>query len=231
MATEDTKNLPPLIDLPVYRDTYLSQERTDELCHYVWENYPDYIRDLVNVAERVPIYRTKFAKINDNLSCRLRDDEKAGKIRQISLIGMVDLIFEIDRRIRKALDLPEIEVLWKPIAPGPEGPFPPLIDLPLDSPLSKIPQEKADGLIWELYATLIRENPEAIFAQVEMTRRHLWSGEPSWIIFGTAKKISAAEDEVNSSDVSGELRRRWNTMIGVFDTPRQGMIGWKGDQK
>jgi hypothetical protein len=215
MTNEEQKaELPPLIDLPVYRDTYLSQERTDELCRYVWALYPDSVRVIAGEIARNALERGKIPKAMDNLSCYLREDEAAGKIGQISLTAMVDLMHEIDRRIHKALGHAEIEVVKYPIAPTPYGPFPPLIDLPVHvlpstgQPFHGVTQEKADRLTHELYEKLKKEDPEVIFASVELMRMGLVSGEPTWKLFGAAQEIAKTGEGLGAVEIRSELMRR-----------------------
>lgn len=205
--------LPPLIDLPVYRDTYLSQERTDELCRLLWQQRPDLIRALVAREEVVPQDRTMFARVTSRITEYFREEEKAGRIDAISLTGMVDLIYEIDRRVRKSLGLPAIPVRWKPIAPGPDGPFPPWPDKPIHrSPkgiaAKGLTQEKADRLTPLIYDALIKEMPEAMFAQTENERRHLRTCEASGIISRFTSRIVSPEDEVSSSFILSEFNER-----------------------
>lgn len=214
--------LPPLIDLPVYRETYLSQERTDELCRYVWEHYPDSVRVIAGEIERNALERGKAPKMMDNLSCYLREDEAAGKIAPLSLTAMVDLMHEIDRRLHKALGRPEIEVVQYPIAPTPRGPFPPLIDLPvyiipsLGTPRNGVTQQQADKLTHELYEALKANDPEVIFASVELMRMGLVSGEPTWKLLHAAQKIAKTGDGMRSGDIKTELIRR---LFKMNETP------------
>lgn len=213
--TNDTQEteLPPLIDLPVYRDTYLSQARTDELCRLLWEQRPDLIRALVEREEVVPQDRTMFRRVTSRITNYFREEEKAGRIESVSLTGMVDLIYEIDRRVRQSLGLPAIPVRWKPIAPGPDGPFPPWPDKPIyrspkGSTFKGLTQEKADRLTPQIYAALVKESPEAIYANVENERRHLRSCEATGIISSFASRIVSPEDEVPSVFILAEFRER-----------------------
>lgn len=214
MTNDNQKNeLPPLIDLPVYRDTYLSQERTDELCRLLWEQRPDLIRALVAEEEVVPKDRTMFARVTSRITNYFRDEERAGRIDAISLTGMVDLIYEIDRRVRKSLGLPAIPVRWKPVAPGPDGPFPPWPDkaiyrTPTGNTGKGLTQEKADRLTPLIYDALITERPEALFAQAENERRHLRTCEASGIISRFTSRIVSPEDEVSSSFIFSEFMER-----------------------
>lgn len=217
--------LPPLIDLPVYRDTYLSQERTDELCRLLWAQRPDLIRALVEREEVVPQDRTMFARVTKRIIHFFREEEKDGRIEPITMTGMVDLIYEVDRRVRHTLGLPAIPVRWRPIAPGPLGPFPPLPDKPIrlygEKPKAGMTQEKADRLTQELYRRLIDEMPEVIFSLVENERRHLRSGEGSWMTFNISRKCVPPGSGVSPNDVEQELMERLRLIYKMEEIERE----------
>lgn len=206
--------LPPLIDLPVYRDTYLSQERTDELCRLVWEHCPDQLRVIASEIKCNALDRGYIPKMMGKLGSFLRKEEAAGNIEPISLTAMVDLMHEIDRRLHKALGVPEIEVVKYPIAPTPHGPFPSLIDTPVlllpstGTPLFGVTQEQADRLTRELYEKLKAEDPEVIFAAVEWVRMGMMAGEPTWKMFAAAYNVPKTGDTMSGGDVKMELLRR-----------------------
>ena len=67
---------------------------------------------------------------------------------------MLDFIYELNRRIRTAFNLPERPLLGKPLAPGPEGPFPPMINKPVwvsKSGKPSVDQDLADEIIQSAY--------------------------------------------------------------------------------
>jgi hypothetical protein len=206
--------LPPLIDLPVYRDTYLSQERTDELCRLLWAQCPDQIRVIANNIKHDPIVRGDTPKMMGKLCSLLRKKEAAGEVDPISLTAMVDLMHEVDRRIHIALGVPEIKAVNNPIAQTPYGPFPPLMDLPVEvvastgKPRHGVTQEQADRLTRELYETLKASDPEVIFAAVEWMRMGLVSGEPTWKLLGAAQNIAKTGEGMRGDNVQIELMRR-----------------------
>lgn len=166
----DGIELPELVDLPVYRDDYISQKRVDELCRLIWELKPVFIRELV-FEEKLPFPNNRnsiFSRKMGRVIHFLRDEEKAGNIEPISMIGMVDLTYEITRRIRHVMGLEDIEPAGKPIAQGPKGPFPELIALPIyrnprGEPQPTVTQEKADKFCAETYDVLIKNHPEVVF--------------------------------------------------------------------
>ncbi|MGM0421615.1 MAG: hypothetical protein ACQEQL_00795 [Pseudomonadota bacterium] len=125
--------LPPLIELQVYQETYCDQQMTDTILQFLWETKPDLIAEIAWLEERFlshghdAAYMEKCGSISEYLT-----KEAAHKItRPDTRLGMLDLYYEMSRRIRKAKGLVEIPVLGKPLAPQPEGPFPALINKPI----------------------------------------------------------------------------------------------------
>ena len=213
--------MPDLIDLSVYRETYLSQKRTDELCALIWDDRPDLIVRLVgNVRSfEFPLDRDAYlTKPNAAIIAHLRKKEKTGDIEQISMTGMIDFLYELDRRIRKIEGKSEIEVIGDPIAPSPHGPFPELIIVPIyrnkeGHPSKGMTQELADRLCPRIYEHFLENDPEVIFAYCEMNRRHLRSGEPKWEVLNFMMDfIRLQKEEVNSSYVHIEFGRRLSYM-------------------
>ncbi len=215
--------LPPLIELPVYRETYLSQERTDELCRYVWTHYPKHIWRITEDTRNDELERGEIPNVMRSLSGAVRNDGNAGTIEPTSMTARVDLMHEIDRRIHRALGLPEIAVIKYPIASSPAGPFPPLIDIPILRTASGLvrcgmTQERADRLTRVLYEKLKEENPEVIFASVELMRMGLLNGEPTWVMSVVADKVAIHEEGIFGSDVKLELLRRLLKMVAAPPT-------------
>jgi len=169
--------LPELIDLPVYREDYISQERVDELCKLAWKEQPYEIKRMVfherdheGPFDRESGYYKGMAIIIDFI----REEEKAGRIEPISMIAMVDLTYEISRRIRLATGYEDYKPYGIPIADGPEGPFPSIgqFDNWLSGQRDKEPIEVgADGE--KIYNQLCREHPEVMFSYAEERQRYL----------------------------------------------------------
>jgi len=192
----DDIELPELVDLPVYREDYISQERVDELCRLVWQEKPDYIKQLV-YQEKLPFPNNRSSKFDEkieNIVYFLRDEENAGNVEAISLIGMVDLTYEIDRRIRHSLDLKDLKPIGKPIAPGPEGPFPEIGDLRFHIFKNEKPEEwillstkpKSEPEISPernvIYQKLCKEHPEVVFSYGESIRLYFRTSEAYWLM-------------------------------------------------
>lgn len=146
--------LPPLVELPVYRGIYCSQEMTDKILRHLWEKKPELVRGLVSEEMR-PLpdgHDDMHGKACERIIVYLR--EKASEDIDIppSRLGMLDLLYELSRRLRKGLGLAEVPVFGKPLASGPEGPFPVLIEQPIQLPKNKkleiqITQELADEVL------------------------------------------------------------------------------------
>jgi hypothetical protein len=210
--------IPDLIDLPVYRDAYLSQERTDALCSRIWEERPDLVERFVQNARRFdfPLDRDAyFTKPNAAVISYLREKEKAGEVEPISITAMVDFMYELDHRIRKIVGKPKIEIIGDPIAQGPDGPFlPELVTMPIyrdkeGKPQKGMTQEIADRLCPQIYAHFLENNPEVIFAYRELDRRQFRSGEPSWVVFSFVRDfVKSLDEEVDFLDLKTEFRRR-----------------------
>jgi hypothetical protein len=181
----DDVELPPLVDLPVYRESYLNQQKTDELCRLLWERKSDYVAQLAE-QEKLPFPQNRdamFSQKMGNVIHFFREEEKRGHIDPISTIAMVDLTYEIDRRVRHVIGLEDIKPMGEQISSEPEGPFPPIEEIHNyisgarnQKPLEMSPERKA------IYQQLYQMHPEIIFAYAELHRRWLRRGEPDWFI-------------------------------------------------
>jgi len=180
---EDDVEMPELIDLPVYREDYISQERVDELCKLVWKEqqlgiktmfYFQRTSDHVEPHERCPGYFNGMAKVE----IFIREQEKAGRIEPISMIAMVDFEYELGRRIRIAGGYEDHKPFGKPIADGPEGPLPPAgqfgnwVNGWRDKEPAEVSPERK-----KVYNQLCKEHPEVVFADAEARQRYILLGE------------------------------------------------------
>ncbi len=191
--------LPELIDLPVYREDYISQKRVDELCKLVWDEKQDLLKELATAA------RGNFKENSGTVLARrigkiiafLREEESAEKIDPISMIGMVDFTFELLRRVCLGQGLEDVEPRGVQISETVKGPFPPVGELrnhiwgETDKEPKKYTPEK-EALFYKLYD----ENPEVIFAATELERRWLRFGEPQWFLTNYFKKHLPSEEFV-----------------------------------
>jgi len=178
---DDDVEMPELIDLPVYREDYISQERVDELCKLVWKKQQHGIKTMV-FHERD--HEGPFDRNSDyfhglgGITNFLRAEEKAGRIEPISMIAMVDLNYELSRRVRLATGYEDYEPYGEPIADGPEGPFPPISQLGswLNGERDKEPVEVSPERE-KVYNRLCKEHPEVVFANAEARQRYIYLDE------------------------------------------------------
>ncbi|MBU0801346.1 MAG: hypothetical protein KKA05_10135 [Alphaproteobacteria bacterium] len=144
----------------------------------------------------------------------LRNEEKEGRIPPISILGMIDLIFEIDRRVRKGLGLFDIPVVGIPLAACSLGPYPPLIEKPLHgldkgAPREGITQEQADQFTKAIY----EKNGELMYAICELKRRLLRGGGVMDLLEQVVRsEIAASNDKILPVKVKGELMGRLSIM-------------------
>jgi len=173
----DDVELPELIDLPVYREDYISQERVDELCKLVWKERQYDIKTMVfhERDHEGPFDRNcDYFYALKEITNHLREEEKTGRIEPISMIAMVNLNYEISRRVRLATGYEDYKPYGKPIADGPQGPFPPIGQLDNwlngrrdEDPAKISPDREA------VYNKLCKEHPEVVFANAEARQRHI----------------------------------------------------------
>ena len=97
--SENDELFPELVHLPVYREDYISQQRVDELCELLWTDKAEPILKIAR-DEKYQFFpdecrNAPFAKEMSRMTFHLRELEKEGKIEEISMIAMVDLVYEI----------------------------------------------------------------------------------------------------------------------------------------
>lgn len=206
--------IPDLIDLPIHEETTLSQERVDTLCKLVWENCQQDIHDLLENA-KLPLDECRDYQLvepNKRITHFLRGLEENDKIESLSILEMVYILYEIDRRVRKIAGADEWPAYGDPIAPSPQGPFPGnIIDLPVyewTPGKSKISQEVADEYCPKLYRYFVEEHPELLHAKCEFSRRNLRSGEVTYKFDALVEKYLEPNAELRVDKVSMEFGRR-----------------------
>lgn len=161
----------PLAHLPVIRETYCSQKMTDDIIDYLEKEDPHgrftgaYLGQSPNRLEANSLNLSKaIGQIH-------RHD--AGCLEKPStIIGEIDLAFELARRINKARGFKDLEVVGKPLAPHIDGPYPDVINLPkiqIDKMSAKagLTQEMVDKAIAAAY----EQNPEIFYIIAEAWRR------------------------------------------------------------
>jgi hypothetical protein len=164
--------LPLLPDLKVIRDTYCSQAMTDKLIRFLQERRPDLLFRLLD-EERM-LRSVTFDKAARKVVTYLKDEARKDIDIPESFLGILDLMFELSRRLRQAANLPEITILGGPLSAGPDGPFPPL-------PTVKINESSGHGLSQDLADRLLQASythqPRVWFEMAEEIRRTMHLAE------------------------------------------------------
>lgn len=183
----DQLYIPKLIDLPVYRTDYINQQQVDMYCKLVWKEKADVVGEL---AFEIDIPFEDWGNVNiprkmAHIITYIRNIEKEKQLPPISMIGMVDLTYEILRRISIELGAGDVPIRGEQIAKTPFSPFPPVGQLQnyVWGDKNKEPKEYSPEKE-KLYYKLYKEHPEVIFAATELERRALRMGEPHWFLDG-----------------------------------------------
>lgn len=182
--------LPKLPKLPVIRDTYCSQEMTDKLVSYLCQKRPDLVK-LVFEQEKRPLPEGRdelYAKAYGNIIEYLRDLADHSVLIPESRLGMLDLLYELSRRIRSDLNLVPVLIIGNPLAPSPDGPFP---DLPsskikiVKNPDHQLSQDEVNEVVSRAYT----EHPEIFYEFSEQARRLMRSYEITQAFGGLIKNF------------------------------------------
>src|SRR5690606_9746659 len=99
-----TPNPPPLIDLPVYQEIYCNQEMTDTILKFLWDKKPESISELAELEYGFIAggHDGMYQRACGRISTFLRESEAAQEIvLPATRLGMLDLHYEMSRRIRK----------------------------------------------------------------------------------------------------------------------------------
>lgn len=212
----DTQKIVHLPDIPVYQGIYCPQELTDRLCRYVCENKPEFVQELIE-QEKLPFPDNRDAMLTkalNRIEYYLCDEAREGRVPELSMLGMTDFLYEIDRRVRKSLGLFDIPVVGTPLAPTPDGPFPELIVLPV---WRNAQGDMVHGVTQELineYALLAyKKNYEISYAFCEHERRLLRSGRARYILIDRIGNIMSENGKKGiASAVVSELCNRLRAM-------------------
>lgn len=164
------EELPPLVELPVYRDTYCSQQMTDDALSLLWKRRSDLVR-LQGALEPSNYDQTYLMQLAAIVEFFRTEASKELAIPETRL-GMLDLVYELSRRLRMALGIPPWELRGRALANSPDTPLPPLPPLPIKTNKGVdtyfgMTQEIADRIIAATYV----EAPELFYERVECLRR------------------------------------------------------------
>lgn len=208
--------------LPVVRDTYCSQKMTDDIIDYIIPNVGSYWLEKIVDNEGKVGDDFHYNAYSGVIEFVINDISKYLPIPSTD-VGLVDLSYELRRRIRKALDLPEVPILGKPFAPSPEGPYPPeLAKVKIFHEYESwgLTQEFADSVLDSLYQL----RPDLFYTLGESLRRsdylHTIRLEINKYIeniahdqFGTDKKTREGNTKISTT--SWEINRRVGVMCEI----------------
>lgn len=161
--------LPPLPELKILRTTYCSQDMADNAIKFIqWKN-PDLLNQM-SVLEKTPRNHNFFQAVEKIVLFLKESDEGQLEIPS-SILGMLDLMHELSRRIRKAHDLPEIELRGCSLIERLGVSLPPMPNTKLqDSSIqSGLTQEDADKVLQYMY----KSKPELFFYLAEEMRHQM----------------------------------------------------------
>lgn len=155
--------------MEVLRNTYCSQELTDEVIEYLEEHNPESLLKLLDGEQGV-----RYVEFSNAINCIadiiINDVSKVTSIPNDHL-GLIDLLFEVSRRIRKAYDLAEVIPQGHPLTSGIDGVYLPL-------PIVEISEyAKKDGFTQEMVDKVLQESymqkPDLWFALAEGSRSYI----------------------------------------------------------
>ena len=155
------RNLPKL---DVEREGYCSKKMTDEVISYLERNAREKLLDCLGDEDRDPrdVHHKSYSSIIEFVSKEASKEIDVPK----NHIGMVDLAFEITKRLRFANNYKAPVVIGQPIAPAISGPYLEMVSLPIGSRTADI--EKIDRVLDAFY---LRQK-ELCFALSEGLRKN-----------------------------------------------------------
>jgi len=174
---------------------------TDNVIRHLRQARPDLIEQAAKLEAQIEPYQRngdyRCNDLTDHLINYLRQEvSKKVEVPQTRL-GMLDVIFELIRRVRNGLNLPDFSPLGKPLAEAPIGPWKQLPNTPV-WPNSNINQIIADSILQSAY----KSRPTAFYELAEQMRRSIQS-------FEIVNEISSVIDnEIISSQVGLGMSRK-----------------------
>jgi hypothetical protein len=158
-----------LPELPVLRDSYCSQETVDRIVRWIHDNHPDRLMQLLR--EESGIRQATYYIAIKNIWAILKKEHLQEIEAMTPHLGAVDLLYEISRRLRNAYGLSDIPPRGKPLAPSPNGPFPPMLNAKVSPHNEKrgAAQEIVDVVLADFYD----QRPDLWFAAGEGMQRNL----------------------------------------------------------
>jgi len=216
---QELPDLPELPDLAPLREDYCSRKILDAAIERLLSERPELLRELAGFesgGDIVTARRGNHTKICDLILDFLEAQPRgAGQdVYPAIALGRLDLLFEITRRIRAALNLAAVEPIGRPLAEKREGDYPalPAADVErLKLPTEAVTQEMADGILEQLYAA----QPDLFFDCAEATRLFLF---PSEIREGLERSLWNMRPESQKSNGAflGVLIRNMHTRLDIL---------------
>ena len=206
------KKVKPLPCLKVYRDTYLSQENTDKIISFIEGKLPECLFQCF-VDEDVAL-DIRWRPYRNLVGCFLEMKDKPDI--DYTQIVVVDLVYEVSRRIRSAYKMSEVLILGKALEGLNKGE---LIDLKISEHSEKFwgaNQKMVDDILSDFYVS----RPDVWLAKSEAFRRShdLYSTQPYFLLKeilikkGYDKGVSAEEIGGFTSALLVEMARRIRKM-------------------
>lgn len=184
-----------LVTLDVVRDVYCDKEVVERALGHICGQGEDLLGELVEIEKRpYPECRSPVAfnrccyKISEFLRDSVSEDVGISPAR----LALLDCMYEITRSVRSTLELVRIPVVGQPLAESPEGPFPALIDKPVERDENGQPRWVSQELADKFCALAYETHPEILYEVCEGRRRQV-----------TTHEIGNAFDEV-SRVIEGE---------------------------
>jgi hypothetical protein len=217
--------LRPLPELPVLRDSYCSKETVDRVVRWIHDHHPEWLIEVL--AEEVGSRAGHYIAVRNLLGHLKR--EAGREIEGLTpYLGEIDLLYEISRRLRSAYGLSDILPRGKPLAPSPNGPFPPMLVLKVSDHNERhgATQEMVDTVLADFYD----QRPDLWFAAGEAAQRRLGfliaGGPREMIVRKIILKRGFATDERTStrpgglSSISSASQREFQRRVrAMTETP------------
>jgi hypothetical protein len=178
---QDLPDLPELPELAPLREEYCSHKILDAAVQILLCERPELLRELAgfeSASDIVAVRRGNHIKICDLILDFLEaQPHGAGQdVYPATPLGRLDLLFEITRRIRTALNLAAVEPIGRPLAAKRDGDYPALPAVAVEQtklPAESVTQETADNILEQLYSA----QPALFFDCAEATRLFLFPSE------------------------------------------------------
>ena len=187
--------LPPLLRLEVERIEFCDQATTDQLLKYLWDNKPQLVLPLVEIESYIDpmtLRHSSSRKPLEKIIEFLRTATDLPTTPPPSRLGMLDLLSELCRRIRVALNVPPASLGCPPLAETIKGPFKPLPAVEFWAP-NKFTETEIDA-INRVIDLAYKSHPEAFYEYAEQRNRALYSYEIEGHFIGVLNDARLAID-------------------------------------